>query len=423
MAELISTAQNNITTTQFETWNPNMLGFCDQLVADQYVCISAPGGSYISPPASNSTSNDSGQQRGGGDGSGTSTGSGGVAGGGRNATTISVGGPAPSPTQSGITPSCTEYAQAQSGDGCYSLTSLWQISEQNFYAWNTILGPNGANCSTELFAGYWYCIDVQGATTTSSAPSTTSTTPASTPSPVQPGIDPQCTKYAEAKSGDYCSEFASNNDITTAELYQWNPVLGQNGANCSLAFQANTYYCVGAPSSTTPTTTAPSTTSTAPSTPSPVQTGIDPQCTKYAEAQSGDYCSKFASDNSISTTELYEWNPILGSDGSQCNTEFQANTYYCVGAPTSTATTTTTTTTPTPTTTASPAPSPTQSGIVSNCDKYAEAKSGDYCSQFASENNITTAELYEWNTILGSDGSQCNTEFQANTYYCVGVSS
>ena len=331
MAAQISTAQNNITTTQFVTWNPNLLGFCDQLTAGQYACVTAPGGSYISPPVSNATTNDGTQQRGGGDGSGTATGSGTAAGGGRNATTIAVGGQAPSPTQSGITPSCTQYAQAQSGDGCYSLSSLWQISEQNLYAWNTVLGPNGANCSTELFASYWYCIGVQAVTITSSssssAPSSTSTGASTTPSPVQSGIDPQCTTYAEAQSGNFCSAFASGNNITPAQLYQWNPILGQNGQDCDTEFQADTYYCIGAPTTAAPTTTP----SSVPAAPSPTQTGIVSNCDKYAEAMSGDTCSNFAQTNQITTAELYTWNTILGADGSQCSTEFQANTYYCTG--------------------------------------------------------------------------------------------
>lgn len=331
MVQLGSTPENNFTSTQFKTWNPNIQGVCDLLVADQYACISAPGGTYISPPASNSSSGNAGQQRGGGDGSGTATGSGSVAGGGRNSTTVTVGGAAPSPTQSGITPLCTEYAEAQAGDGCFSLSSLWQITEADLYTWNTVLGPDGANCSTQLFADFWYCIAIQGSTTTSSSPSSTSTAP-SVPSPVQSGINPQCTSYAEAVSGDFCSEFASANGITTGQLYLWNPILGANGANCATEFQANTYYCVGAPSATATTTTSASSTTTSASTiPSPTQSGIISSCNKYAEAVSGDFCSEFAPANDMSTDQLYAWNTILGANGANCNMEFQANTYYCVG--------------------------------------------------------------------------------------------
>jgi len=38
------------------------------------------------------------------------------------------------------------------------------------------------------------------------------------------------------------------------------------------------------------------------------------------------------------------------------------------------------------------------------------AESGSYCSLFASNNNITTTELYNWNTVLGDNGASCNTE-------------
>ena len=69
---------------------------------------------------------------------------------------------------------------------------------------------------------------------------------------------------------------------------------------------------------------------------------------------------------------------------------FQANTYYCVGVT---------------------IPSPTQANsIPENCDVYAEAPSGSYCSLFASDNNITTAELYQYNTILGTNGANCSSE-------------
>ena len=321
MAKEISTAQINITSTQFQTWNPNLLGFCDQLLVGQHVCVTALGGSYISPPVFNATTDEGTQQRGGGDGSGTAIGSGGVAGGGRNATIINMGGQAPSPTQSGIISKCTEYAQAQSGDGCYSLSSLWQISEQDLYAWNTVLGPNGVKCDTQLEASYWYCIDIQGASVTSSASSATSIKP-STLSPVQSGIDAQCTSYAEAHFGDFCTAFVSTNKITPAQLYQWNPVLGLIGANCNSAFQANTYYCVGAPVATNSTTT---------SAPSSTQTGIVDTCNKYAKAVSGDTCFGFAQTNQITTTQLYDWNIVLGTDGAHCSTEFQTNTYYCIG--------------------------------------------------------------------------------------------
>ena len=227
-----------------------------------------------------------------------------------------MGGQAPSPIQSGISRLCTQYAQAQSGDGCYSLTSLWQISESDFYTWNTVLGLSGVNCSTQHQASYWYSIGVPEPTTTSAAPTLTSTlVPA--PSPVQSGINPQYIAFAKAKSGGNCIDFARGNDLTPAQLYPWNPVLGQTGVNCNTLFQANTYYCIGVP---TPTTTP--TTTKAPLAPGLTQTGIISTCNKYVEAKSGEYCEEFAQNNQITPSQLYAWNNILGADGSRFSTEF-----------------------------------------------------------------------------------------------------
>lgn len=112
----------------------------------------------------------------------------------------------------------------------------------------------------------------------------------------------------------YCYEFATNDNITPDNLYNWNSVLGVNGANCGTALEANVWYCVGVDG------------------PSPIQGNSFPaNCDVYAEAVSGDYCSEFATANNITTADLYSWNTVLGRDGANCNTEFQANVYYCVG--------------------------------------------------------------------------------------------
>lgn len=65
----------------------------------------------------------------------------------------------------------------------------------------------------------------------------------------------------------------------------------------------------------------------------------------------------------ITTAELYEWNTVLGPNGENCNTQFQAGYGYCVSVNI-----------------------PTQPGIASNCNKLVVAHSGDYCYKFASDN-------------------------------------
>jgi LysM repeat protein len=152
--------------------------------------------------------------------------------------------------------------------------------------------------------------------------------------------------------------------------------------------------------------------------PSPTQAGITTGCTKYVQAQSGDFCFKFAQDNNITPDQLYTWNTILGTSGSNCNTQFFLGYYYCVAGPSLS-----TSAAPTSTSSAPATPSPTQPGISANCNKYMIAKSGDYCYKFAQDNGISTDNLYAWNTVLGSGGSNCGTKFFLGYYYCIGVSN
>ena len=233
------------------------------------------------------------------------------------------GGGAPNPTQSGISPSCTEYAQAESGEGCYSFSQVFQITQGALESWNSVLGSNGENCVTKFQAGVWYCIGVSG-TPTAISSSITAPTASAIPSPVQSGIVPGCTKYSEAVAGNDCTSFAAENSITPSQLYSWNPILGPDGENCRSAFWANTYYCVGGPggSATSP--------SAAPA-PGPTQSGIVPNCNKYALADSGDSCEEFAEKHGIDPTQLYAWNPILGVGGADCGTKLWAGNAYCIG--------------------------------------------------------------------------------------------
>jgi hypothetical protein len=72
------------------------------------------------------------------------------------------------------------------------------------------------------------------------------TTAVAIPSPTQPNsIAANCDKFEQAQSGDYCDEFAAANGITDTELYEWNAILGVNGADCSAEMWAGYWYCVG----------------------------------------------------------------------------------------------------------------------------------------------------------------------------------
>lgn len=227
LATAYSTSRLTVTTVQFLNWNPSVNGLCDNLLANDYVCGSPPGGLYIPPPPPPGSANASGQARGGNDGS--------DAGAGTGTSPTGVGSNAPSPTQTGIVTGCTKYDQPQAGDGCEKFASDHNITSAQLYAWNGVLGPNGANCGTQFFLEYYYCI--AGPT-----PTSTETPP---PSPTQSGIASNCNKYAESQSGESCSLFAEEHGVSTTDLYTWNTVLGTNGANCDTQFFLGYYYCIG----------------------------------------------------------------------------------------------------------------------------------------------------------------------------------
>ena len=201
------------------------------------------------PPLLGSNTSASGQQR-GGQGSGTNPD--GPDGPGSPTTNNTASGP----TQTGITKTCTAFALAGTSDTCYAMSQRFHITLAQLTAWNPVLGyPDGHNCSTQFWTGYDYCVGVSGSSSGLSAissssmnlplqASATSKAASSLPHPTQSGIVSSCDKFVEAKPGDYCYKFAQDNQITTTELYMWNPILGLNGADCSTKFLAGYDYCV-----------------------------------------------------------------------------------------------------------------------------------------------------------------------------------
>ncbi|KAK3333069.1 hypothetical protein B0T19DRAFT_458160 [Cercophora scortea] len=396
----------NATVIQFQQWNPNLKGLCDALLPGQYICTAAPGvnGTYVlAPPPLGDTANDGNQQRGGPGGVVTPT------------TTITLGPStpvaAPGPTQSNVSPLCNAWQTPGQGLGCVDFATLNGITTAQLYAWNPVLGATGENCLTSFWFAEYYCVGVvRGsggvAVSSSASASTTSSASASStvitpPGPTQTGIISTCNKYAIASGGLGCYDFAIANGITPAQLYLWNTALGTDGANCGSAFWAGEAYCVGVATAASSSTSKPATTSTtSASGPGPTQTGIIATCNKYAVASGGLGCYDFAIANGITPALLYEWNTVLGANGANCGTLFWAGEAYCVGVG---------------------AAGPTQAGIISTCYKYAMAGGGLGCYDFAVANGITPAQLYAWNTVLGTNGANCGSLFWAGEYYCVGA--
>ncbi|SMQ52817.1 unnamed protein product [Zymoseptoria tritici ST99CH_3D7] len=281
LAAAYSSASLNITISLFMSWNRHILGLCNNLTVGQYVCSSPPGGFYqLPPPLPGSSFNGSGPVRGG------------------------------------------QGSDSTSSGNASATASIPMALNSTAAGQTTVLFPN----------------------------STSSFPPTSTlPFPTQSGITPDCNKYMDAKKGDYCSKFATDNGISEEQLYDWNPILGKDGADCDTKFQASTEYCVGislvssgtsfdatsaAATSNAATDVATSSVATPSSTSStlpPMQSGISSKCNKFDVAKKGDYCSKFATDHSISAGDLYTWNSILGENGKDCDTLSQAGVLYCVG--------------------------------------------------------------------------------------------
>lgn len=337
------------------------------------------------------------------------------------------------PVRDGASPNCTDYTDVWKGRSCQDVLDTFGLTIAQFYALNLAVGKD---CSG-LWTGYSYCVataDIQGGdtddgdvpTTSSGSPTTASN---GAPGPTQSGIISTCNSYLKANTGGTCTAFASRAGISLEQLYEWNSVLGSNGENCASQFWGDEYYCVGVSSSTSSASsttmasvTAKSSTSGAPG---PTQTGIVSTCNKYLMANPGGTCMAFASRAGISLQQLYTWNSVLGSNGENCDSQFWGNEYYCVGVsgnsnPTTSAPSTSIKAT---STVAGGAPGPTQAGIISSCSKYLMANPGGSCSAFASRAGISLQQLYAWNSVLGSNGENCASQFWGNEYYCVGVSS
>lgn len=126
--------------------------------------------------------------------------------------------------------------------------------------------------------------------------------------------------------------------------------------------------------------------------------------------------------------ELLELNPSLSYDGSNPSAcSLQQGYRYCVKLSTGTMSTTTsivshvptTTGAATVTTTGMATPTPTQSGMVSNCNKFYDVVKDDGGYDIAAAYSIPLADFYSWNPAVKTDCSGLQPDF----YVCVGLAS
>ena len=137
---------------------------------------------------------------------------------------------------------------------------------------------------------------------------TTSTVPAK-PSPTQPGLTSQCTKFYKAVSGDICVGIAAAfGTFTFADFLAWNPAVDQD---CS-GLRAGWYYCVEAPKGgATATVSAAPTETCNPTAPTPTQPVAVCGCKKWHEIVKGDTCSGIIEEYGIGEG-FYKWNSRVG---------------------------------------------------------------------------------------------------------------
>ncbi|KAL3442262.1 hypothetical protein BJX65DRAFT_313042 [Aspergillus insuetus] len=165
----------DITMADFYHWNPAVGPECAGLWLDYQYCVSGP--------------------------SSTST-------------------PSPTPTvlpiRDGAITSCQQYAPIVAPTTCQLFLDEYDISMDEFYAWNPAVG---SQCQG-LWHDYRYCI--RGPATTTSS----TTGPTQTPLPIRDGAIAGCQQYAPVVSLITCQSVLTQNGITMAEFYSWNPAVG-----------------------------------------------------------------------------------------------------------------------------------------------------------------------------------------------------
>ncbi|ETS74812.1 hypothetical protein PFICI_13296 [Pestalotiopsis fici W106-1] len=343
----------------------------------------------------------------------------------------------PFPLATGSRKDCSQYSNGDEWQQnltstyftshCALMAAVIGVTLEDLQVWNPSLG-NVSDDACSFETGVRYCAKYYDGEKTGTSTDEDSAFPA------REGMTTNCSITADVRNDGYptCSDILAQWELTIADFYAMNPSVG---SDCS-GMWAGYHYCVRTNDWVAPTATAvTSTTSTSeptssPTAPGPVQDGQPAECNKWHLVESGDTCSVITSTYSITFEQFREWNPAVSED---CVSGFWGGYAYCVGVSSSSsspavtvtpATTSTVASAPATTTTAGPvaAPDPNQAGnAIASCSAYAQAQSGDWCTAFADRNGVTYANLYAWNSVLGSNGENCGGSFWSGYWYCVAV--
>ncbi|GIJ90277.1 hypothetical protein Asppvi_009231 [Aspergillus pseudoviridinutans] len=216
-----------------------------------------------------------------------------------------------------------------------------------------------------------------------------------------------CNFSAAANNGDTCQSFTSAWGQTVKIFEALNP-----GVSCPNLTPGQSYCLLGtvsndpAPPTTTSTTlkTTTSTTTTSSSPYQPTQPGLVANCDKFHLVAPGDQdqCYTIEAKYGITEAQFMAWNPSIKP---QCS-NLWLGYYVCVHVPGAT------TTEPTPT-----GPEPQMPGIVSNCAKFYQVKSGDTCYTMEIAAGFGFDQFRSWNTQIDATCSNLWVDY----YVCVGV--
>ncbi|KAK8149597.1 hypothetical protein G3M48_006328 [Beauveria asiatica] len=237
-----------------------------------------------------------------------------------------------------------------------------------------------------------------------------------------PGATSRCSKWVQDAYLLSCDKITHAFGMTMDQFKEWNPSVGDTGAECQMI--QGLYYCVEVDfhpltltsTSTTTTITSTSTSTTEKPQHSPTQAGMASDCDDLYLVSHGDTCAAVEFKYHISAADFLRWNPAVGAGKSLCRCSLWLGYYVCIHVPGAATTTespaTATTTTPSNGITT---PQPTQPGMVDNCDRFVFIKPGDNCGAVASAAGIPLADFILWNPNAGSTCSG----LWANSYACV----
>ncbi|RDW87158.1 uncharacterized protein DSM5745_03800 [Aspergillus mulundensis] len=353
------------------------------------------------------------------------------------------------PTRPGTPANCVKWYTAQLGDTCGQVTLLFGISLEDFYKWNPSLK---ADCETNFWAKYAYCVGVGDVPVPTTSTSTASTSTTSSSSSTSSKSSTSSGSNGSSSSTSLSSSSTSSSAHSTSSLPYSTSSFGYTSTDSSDTDSSTATSSTTKPASSVPviTTSGPPFGSytiinpiTTPS-PSPYPTrtndtwppthtmpGQPDYCNKWHKVVAGDTCDTIQSRYAVwcSYDQLLEWNPGLAVD---CDYPF-IDWWVCVGIvprttlsfdyptgynngsiPEPTVHTPTEFPTNLPTWTASP----TQDGLATGCQAYYQAEKGDTCSSILKQYYyLTEKELHDWNPALKDDCSG----ILAGYYYCVAA--